>query len=166
MPGVIDDLATSKAAGMLANDGAVLPDDDAIRISLNFDRPSNSLGGDRVLVPVKGDEACLRYRSHDRMKAVEAAGNGDQARPLRLERLPDGLILELGMLVGFGVGHAAVEEPGVQLVKALDPHSWREEALADQAHLVLRPAPSPSRTPAYRPLAPPDNDCTSAKSAG
>ena len=49
MPGVIDDLATSKAAGMLANDGAVLPDDDAIRISLNLDRPSNSLGGDRVL---------------------------------------------------------------------------------------------------------------------
>ena len=71
------------------------------------------------------------------MKAVKAPRNGDQARPFRLERLPDGLILELGMLVGLGVGHAAVEEPGIQLVKALDPHSWREKPLADQAHLVL-----------------------------
>ena len=52
MPGVIDDLAAPEAAGMLANKRAVLPDDNAIRISLNFDRPSNSLGRDRVLVPV------------------------------------------------------------------------------------------------------------------
>ena len=71
------------------------------------------------------------------MKAVEAAGYGNQACPLRLEHLPDGLVLELGMFVRLGVRHAAVEKPGVQFVKAFDPHSWREEAFADQAHLVL-----------------------------
>ncbi len=71
------------------------------------------------------------------MKAVEAAGYGDQARPLRLEHLPDGLILELGVLVGFGVSHTTIEEPVIQLVEALHSQSWREEALAYQADLVL-----------------------------
>ena len=59
MPGVVDGLAASKTAGMLANDGAVLPDDDAIRIGLDLDGTSNSPGGDRVFVPVEGDEARL-----------------------------------------------------------------------------------------------------------
>ena len=36
-----------------------------------------------------------------------------------------------------GVSHTSIEEPRIQLVKALDPHSWRKEAFADQAHLVL-----------------------------
>ena len=71
------------------------------------------------------------------MKAIEAAGDGDQARPLRLEHLPDGLVLELRMLVRLGIGYAAVKKPGIQLVEALDPHSWREEAFAHQTHLVL-----------------------------
>ena len=44
---------------MLANNGPVLPDDDAIGVSLNLDRASNSPGGDRILVPVEGDEARL-----------------------------------------------------------------------------------------------------------
>ena len=122
---------------MFANDGAILPNDDTIGISLNLDRASHSLGRDRILVPVERDEAGLRHRGHDGVKAVEAAGHGDKARPLRLECLPDSLILELGMLVRLGVGHAAVEKPGIQLVGALHPHSWREEPLADQAHLVL-----------------------------
>ena len=38
MPGIVDGLAAPKAAGMLANNGAVLPDDDAISVSLNLDR--------------------------------------------------------------------------------------------------------------------------------
>ena len=53
MPGVIDGLAAPKAAGMLANDDAVLPDDDAIRIGLDLDGASNSPGEDRVFVPSK-----------------------------------------------------------------------------------------------------------------
>ena len=55
------------------------------------------------------------------MKAIEAAGYGDQARSLRLEHLPDGLVLELRMLVRLGVSHTAVEEPRIQFVEALDP---------------------------------------------
>src|SRR5271167_3978430 len=101
MPRIVDGLAAAKAAGMFANDGAILPDDDTIGVSLNLDRASHSLGRDRVFVPVEGDEAGLRDRGHDGVKAVEAAGYGNQAPPLRLEHLPDGLILELGMLVGF-----------------------------------------------------------------
>ena len=71
------------------------------------------------------------------MKAIEAAGNGDQVRPLRFEHLPHGPIRQLGMLVHFGVSHALIEQPGVQLVKALHPRSRREEPFAHQAHLVL-----------------------------
>src|SRR5208337_4027142 len=41
------------------------------------------------------------------------------------------------MLVRLGIGYAAVEEPVIQLVEALDPCSWREEAFAHQTHLVL-----------------------------
>ena len=57
------------------------------------------------------------------MKAVERARNGNQARPLRLEHLPDGPILELGMLVRLGVSHTSIKEPRIQFVEALDPHS-------------------------------------------
>ena len=41
MPGIVDGLAAPKAAGMLANDNAVLADDDAVRVGLNLDRTSN-----------------------------------------------------------------------------------------------------------------------------
>ena len=70
------------------------------------------------------------------MKAIEAAGDGDQARPLRLERLPDGLVLELGMFVLLGVSPTSIEQPRIQLVKALDPHSRRQKAFTDQAYLI------------------------------
>ena len=36
----------------------------------------------------------------------------------------------------FGVGDAFVEQPGVQLVIALEPQTRREEALAHQSDLV------------------------------
>ena len=45
--------------------------------------------------------------------------------------------LQLGMAVRLGVGDAPIEQPGVQLVVALDPQPRREEALAHQADLVL-----------------------------
>ena len=59
MPGVVDGLAAPKATGMFANDSAILPDDDAIRIGLDLDGASNSPGGDRVFVPVEEDKARL-----------------------------------------------------------------------------------------------------------
>src|SRR5829696_167050 len=41
------------------------------------------------------------------------------------------------MAMRFGVGNAAIGEPGIHLVEALEPQSWREEALADKPDLVL-----------------------------
>jgi len=46
------------------------------------------------------------------METIEAAGNGNQMRPLRLEDLPDGLVRLLRMLVGLGVGDTFIEQPG------------------------------------------------------
>ena len=43
----------------------------------------------------------------------------------------------LGMAVRLGVGDALVEQPGVQLLVALEPQPRREEALAHQPDLVL-----------------------------
>src|SRR3546814_16025037 len=71
------------------------------------------------------------------MEAVEAAGIGHQARPLRLEGLPDRLLPQLGMAMRLGVSDALVHQPGVQLVVALHPEPRREAALPDQADLVL-----------------------------
>ena len=52
------------------------------------------------------------------MEAVERAGIGHKARPLRPEHLPDGLVAYLRMRLRLGPGDAAVDEPGVQLVIA------------------------------------------------
>ena len=71
------------------------------------------------------------------MEAVEAAGIGHQAGPLRLEHLPDRLVAQLGMAMRLGIGDALVEQPGVQLLVALHPQPRREEALAHQPDLVL-----------------------------
>ena len=124
---------------------AVLPDDNAISVSLYLNRQANREGGDRVFVPVEGDQAGLRHRGGDRMKAVEAAGDGNQVRPLRLKHLPDRPVLELGMMVGLGVSHTPAEKPIVQLREALYPHLRREEALAYQANLVLDLSLLPTR---------------------
>src|SRR5476651_2877227 len=41
------------------------------------------------------------------------------------------------MVMHLGVGDAFIEQPGVQLVKSLEPQTRREEALADEPDLVL-----------------------------
>jgi hypothetical protein len=71
------------------------------------------------------------------MKAIERAGDRHQLGPLRLEHLPDCAVGQLGMLVRLGVGDAAVEQPGVQLLIARYPQPWREEPFAYQPDLVL-----------------------------
>jgi hypothetical protein len=55
------------------------------------------------------------------MEAVEPARIGYKLRSLGLEHLPDGLLGQLGMTMRFGVGNAAVSEPGIHLVVALEP---------------------------------------------
>ncbi len=52
------------------------------------------------------------------MKAVEAAWNGDQVHPLRLDHLPNGLIRKLGMLVCFGLALDGVSGPATGVLAA------------------------------------------------
>src|SRR4051794_22716267 len=66
------------------------------------------------------------------MEAIEAPGVGHEPEALGLEHGPDRLVRDLGVAVSLGIGHALVEEPGVELVVALEPEARREEALAHQ----------------------------------
>ena len=52
MPGIVDRLAAAEAARMLADDRAVLANDDAIGIGRELDRPAHSARGDRIFIVV------------------------------------------------------------------------------------------------------------------
>ena len=145
VPGIVDRLVAAEAAAMLADDPAVLAELDPIGIGTDLDRAADRARGDRVAVVVEAHQAGLGDRRRHRVEAVEAAGIGHQARPLRLEHLPDVRSRELGMAMRLGVGDALVEQPGVQLLVALDPQPRREEALAHQPDLVLDLALLPAR---------------------
>jgi hypothetical protein len=71
------------------------------------------------------------------VEAVEPSGIGHQARPLGLEHLPDRAVADLGMKLGLGPGDAAVEQPGVELLVALEAQARREQPPPDDADLVL-----------------------------
>jgi hypothetical protein len=71
------------------------------------------------------------------VESIEPAGIGNELRPLCLEHLPDRLLGKLRMAMHLGVGDAFIEQPGIQLVKILEPQPRREEALADEPDLVL-----------------------------
>ena len=122
---------------MFGDNPSLLTDDDAIGIGMNLNRPSIRAGSHRVLVVIEANQAGLRDRCRHRVEAIEPAGVGDELRPLRLEHLPDRLVGQLWMAMRLGVGDALVEQPGVQLVKVLEPQPRREEPLTDQSDLVL-----------------------------
>src|SRR3954447_8929060 len=71
------------------------------------------------------------------MEAIEAPGVGHEPEALGLEHGPDRLVRDLGVSMSLGIGDALVEEPGVELVVALESEARREEALAHQPDLVL-----------------------------
>src|SRR5206468_5171595 len=119
--GVIDRVVAAERAGMLADDPPILADHDAIRIGMNLDRTPDRTGRHRVLVVVEAHQAGLRDRCRHRVESIEPAGIGNEPRPLRLEYLPDRLLGQLRMAMRFGVGDAFIEQPGVQLVKVLEP---------------------------------------------
>src|SRR5271165_2483844 len=79
------------------------------------------------------------------MEASEAAAIRDQLRPFLFEDLPDRPLGPLRMGVRFRPGQTFMEEPGVQLVIALEPQPRREEAFAHEADLVLDLALLPAR---------------------
>ena len=62
VPGIVDRLAAAEAAGMLADDLAVLADHDAIGVGLDLDRPADGARRDRVAVVVEAHQAGLRDR--------------------------------------------------------------------------------------------------------
>src|ERR1700731_2715987 len=84
MPRVVDRLATTEAALVIANDRAVLADDNALGISLDLDRPANRARADRVLVVVEPHQAGLRDRRLDRVEPVEPAADRPPLGALRL----------------------------------------------------------------------------------
>jgi hypothetical protein len=122
---------------MLGNNSAVLADDDAIRIGVNFDRPPDRARRYRVFVVIEAHQAGLGDRRWHCVEAVEAARIGNELRPLRLEHLPDCLLGQFRMVMRFGVGDAFIEQPGVHLVKGLEPQPWCKETLTHEPHLVL-----------------------------
>src|SRR5947199_5449172 len=79
------------------------------------------------------------------MEAIEATTIGNKLRAFLFEHLPHRVIGTLRMRMRLGVSDALVEQPGVQLVVALHPQPWREEALAHQTDLVLDLALLPPR---------------------
>jgi hypothetical protein len=122
---------------MLGDDAAVLADHDAVRIGMDFDRTPDRARGHRVLVVVEAHQAGLRDRSRHCVEPVKPPRIGHELWALRLEYLPDGLLGQFRMAVGLGVCNALVEQPGVQFVKVPEPQPRREEALTDEADLVL-----------------------------
>src|SRR5262249_58188840 len=137
MPGVIDCLAAAERAGMLGNHPPVLADNNTVGIGMNLDRTADRTGRDRVLVVVEAHQAGLGDGCWHRVEAIEPAGIGNQSWPLRLEHLPDRLLVPLRMAMRLGIGDAFIEQPGVHLVVALEPQPRREEPLADEPDLVL-----------------------------
>src|SRR5262245_14076340 len=118
----------SEAAGMFAHDHAVLADDDALGIDMDVDRPATRLGIDRVFVAIEAYQTELGDSRHRRPEAVEGAAVWDQGGTLSFEHLEDSLLLLLGMRSRLGVGHAAVEQVGIELGVALVLQPRREEA--------------------------------------
>src|SRR6202008_4205398 len=89
MPRVVDRLVAAEIARMLANDGAILADDDALGISLDLDRPADGPRSDREFVVVEARQAGLGNRGLRRAEAVKPAAERHQLRALGLEDLPD-----------------------------------------------------------------------------
>src|SRR5436190_21317510 len=119
---------------MLADEPAVLAKFDPVGIGTDLDRASDSAGGDRVPVVVETNQAGFGDRRRHRMEPIEAPRIGNQARALGLEDLKNCPVAELGVAMTFGVGNALVEEPVVQLLVALHPQPWREEALTNKTN--------------------------------
>ncbi len=149
MPGIVDRLAATETAAMLADDCAFLADRNAIGIGPDLDRRSHGARGDRVFVVVEAHQAGLRDRRLRRVEPVEWPSNLHQLRPLASKACQIVRSARFGMLVRFGVGDASAEQPGVQLLprvrasrgprtgSARHPLPRREETLAHQSNLVL-----------------------------
>src|SRR5579884_764622 len=145
MPGIIGGLAPAEAAGMLADDLAVAPDDDPLGVDAQLRGAPRRLGRDAVAIVVETHQAALRHRNLDLAEAVEWTAILDQAGPLGLEDLPDCLVALLRMRALARLGEAARLQPGIQLGVIAEVQSRREQVLARVADLVLDLALLPAR---------------------
>ncbi len=103
VPRLVDDLATSEAAGMLGNGLAILADDDPIGIGPHVHRLPDRAGLHAVLVVVEAHQAGLGHRRFGRMEAVEGAAVRHQERALLLEHLPHRLARDRRVRTLLGV---------------------------------------------------------------
>ena len=92
MPGIVGYLATTVFTRMLADNTAILAQDDALGIGVDLDRATDRARVHRVFVIVEPHQARLRHRGLLRMEPVEAAGIRHKAGTFRLEYLPDRLL--------------------------------------------------------------------------
>src|SRR3546814_5156472 len=84
-------------------------------------------------------------RGH-RVEAIEGGRRQPhQCRLLVFEHVGDGSLAKLGMTMSAGMIEAAVEQPGVQLLKARKAQPRREEAFAHEPDLVLDLSLLPAR---------------------
>jgi hypothetical protein len=137
MPRVVDRLAAAEGALVFGDDPAVLADHDPVGVSMNLDRAPDRPGADRISVVVETDEAGLRHRSGQGVKAVEPASIGDKPWPLLIENLPDRPLRPFGMGMGLCKDQTSVKQPGVEFIIAFEAGLWREETFPDQPDLVL-----------------------------
>src|SRR5216684_4642846 len=114
MPGIVGGLAAAEAAGMLADNLALTPDDDAIGVDAQLRGAPRCLDRDAVAVVVEAHQAALRHRDLDLAKAVEGTAIRDQALPLGLEDIPHRLVALLGMRARARLRQTARLQPGVE----------------------------------------------------
>ncbi|MNE19711.1 hypothetical protein D3C80_1128020 [compost metagenome] len=137
MPGVVDSVATTKAALVFSDGHSILLDDDPISIGVNLDRAADGCRQDRIFVVVEADSAGLRHRGRNAVETIEWADVTHEAAAFGFKHLPDGLRRLFGMAMNLGIGNAFVEQPDIQLFQAFDPETRREEALSYKTDLVL-----------------------------
>ena len=77
MPGIVGYLATTVFTRMLADNTAILAQDDALGIGVDLDRTANRARVHRVFVVVEPNQARLRYRGLLGMEPVEATAIGN-----------------------------------------------------------------------------------------
>ena len=105
---------------------------------MNTGRPTALAATEYLAIVVEAHQAGLRDRCRHRVESIEPAGIGNELRPLRLEHLSDRLLGQLWMGMRLGVGGAFIEQPGVQLVKILEPQTRREEPLSKGGKIARR----------------------------
>ena len=125
-------------------DPAVLAALDVIGIGPDLHWTADRAGGHRVPVGIKAHQTGAGDGRRDGMEAVEGAGIRHQTGLFRLKGLPDRPIAVLRVSMRLRISDALIKQPGIQLVIALHPQPWREEALAQEPDLVFHLALLPT----------------------